>query len=391
METNLKPTTIQTSSHILIIGGGLAGLTGAIDLRLRGYEVLLIEKKEFPFHKVCGEYVSNEVRPYLESLGSFPAELGPKSIHRFALSAPSGNLAVCKMKLGGFGVSRFAFDNFLFERGKAVGVKFMLNTTVKEVDFKNGEFIVGINNGETLTARVVIGAFGKRSVLDKKLGRGFYKRRTDYVGVKHHFKADFPDDLVALHNFDEGYCGLSRVENDSVNLCFLTTTHVFKKYKTIAELEQRHLSRNPHLNQFFKNSEEVYAPLVISQVNFSPKKAVENHVLMSGDSAGLIHPMCGNGMAMAIHSAKICAQVVEGFLSGKLSREEMEITYSRSWTEVFHRRLVFGRNMERLFGRNSITEMAVGTAKASPSLLSQVVKLSHGKQLNGTMNYYSTQ
>ena len=51
---------------IIIIGGGLAGLTSAIQLARAGLSVLLLEKHSYPLHKVCGEYVSNEVRPFLE-------------------------------------------------------------------------------------------------------------------------------------------------------------------------------------------------------------------------------------------------------------------------------------------------------------------------------------
>ena len=45
---------------VAIIGGGLAGLSSAIELRLAGYDVILFEQEKYPFHKVCGEYVSLE-------------------------------------------------------------------------------------------------------------------------------------------------------------------------------------------------------------------------------------------------------------------------------------------------------------------------------------------
>ncbi|WP_417602758.1 NAD(P)/FAD-dependent oxidoreductase [Owenweeksia hongkongensis] len=363
------------------MGGGLAGLTNAIDLRLRGYDVMLIEKKEYPFHKVCGEYISNEVKPYLQRLGAFPETLQPKSINRFEISSLSGKIASCSMKMGGFGISRYAFDNFLFERASKLGVRFMLNTTVSDVSFENDEFTVTLMNGETFKTPVVIGAFGKRSILDKKLGREFFNRKTDYVGVKHHFKADFPDDLVALHNFEGGYCGLSRVENNHVNLCYLTTTKVFKQYGSIQDIEEKHLSQNPHLKKFFENAESEFEPLVISQVNFMPKKSVENHVLMSGDAAGLIHPLCGNGMAMAIHSAKICSGVVDAFLQQRISRKEMENRYEQEWGQAFNFRLNFGKAVQGMFGKPVLSNLGVNVLSKFPGLLNKAVQLSHGKQV----------
>jgi 2-polyprenyl-6-methoxyphenol hydroxylase-like FAD-dependent oxidoreductase len=54
-------------------------------------------------------------------------------------------------------------------------------------------------------------------------------------------------------------------------------------------------------------------PLTISQVSFE-EKCIENHIIMIGDTAGLIHPLCGNGMAMAIHSAKLATENTIHFL-----------------------------------------------------------------------------
>ena len=51
------------NQKIVIIGGGLAGLTAGIHLSKIGLSVQIFEKNDFPKHKVCGEYISNEVLP----------------------------------------------------------------------------------------------------------------------------------------------------------------------------------------------------------------------------------------------------------------------------------------------------------------------------------------
>ena len=53
---------------VIMNGGGLAGLCNEIHLSKLGKNVLLIEKNEYPKHNVCGEYISNEVLPYLDFL-----------------------------------------------------------------------------------------------------------------------------------------------------------------------------------------------------------------------------------------------------------------------------------------------------------------------------------
>jgi hypothetical protein len=63
------------------------------------------------------------------------------------------------------------------------------------------------------------------------------------------------------------------------------------------------LSQNPYLKEICTWSLQFDKPLTISQVSFE-ENCVDDHILMIGDTAGLIHPMCGNGMAMAIHMQK---------------------------------------------------------------------------------------
>jgi len=96
----------KTDFDVLIIGGGLAGLTSAIHLSKENVKVLLIEKNEFPKHKVCGEYISNEVLPYLTSLDVNPFKLGAQKINRFLLSTPKSRTIEAELPLGGFGISR---------------------------------------------------------------------------------------------------------------------------------------------------------------------------------------------------------------------------------------------------------------------------------------------
>src|SRR6188768_1049673 len=98
---------------VIIAGGGLAGLIAAIELSRTGASVLLLEKKEYPYHKVCGEYVHHEVTTYLRSLGFNPFQFGASDIRRFQISAPSGRTFSGTLSLGGFGLSRHTMDHQL--------------------------------------------------------------------------------------------------------------------------------------------------------------------------------------------------------------------------------------------------------------------------------------
>ena len=113
---------------MLVLGGGLAGLAAALDLAGRGHRVAVVERRRYPFHRVCGEYVSNEVLPYLRRLGADPAALAPAAIRRFGLSSPAGRTLASPLDLGGFGVSRYQLDDFLYHQALKQGVEFIFAT-----------------------------------------------------------------------------------------------------------------------------------------------------------------------------------------------------------------------------------------------------------------------
>ncbi|MCX7636467.1 MAG: NAD(P)/FAD-dependent oxidoreductase [Cyclobacteriaceae bacterium] len=366
--------------NVAIVGGGLAGLTAAICLSRQGISCTVFEKRKYPFHRVCGEYVSNEAKPFLQSLGVFPAHLEPPSIHRFQLSAVNGKYVFLNLDLGGFGISRFAFDNFLAEKARESDVKILENCEVREINYHDGEFELITSTG-TFTAGIVIGAYGKRSKLDFFLNRDFIKKRSPFVGVKYHIRTDFPDDLIALHNFPGGYCGISRVENGLTNLCYLVHRDVLRQSGNIAAMEGEVLCRNPLLEQIFKHSEFLFQqPETINEISFDIREPVYNHILMAGDTAGLIAPLCGNGMAMAIHAGKMVSELIHRYCKEKKSRAWLENEYARQWRALFVRRLRAGRLMQHyLFGSAVSSGIAVNLALTLPPVARQLVRLSHGK------------
>lgn len=371
---------------VLIIGGGLAGLTSAMHLSQAGLKVVLIEKKDYPRHKVCGEYISNEILPYLQRLGVNPLQLKPKKITRFQLSASSGKSINRPLDLGGFSVRRYTLDNHLYQYVLKSGVEVLLHTTIQNIQFKEDFFEVSSNKGEVFEAKVVIAAHGKRSSIDKTLNRPFFQDRAYYIGVKQYFQMPFPSDLVALHNFEGGYCGVSKVENDWVNVAYLTTKDSLQQYGTIEALEEKALSKNPFLKEVFEKGQPVLdKPLVISNVSFQSKKRVCDHVLMCGDAAGMISPLCGNGMAMAIHSANMASDLVVDFLEGKISRTSMELQYAGQWNHLFKNRLFWGKHLQRFMGHSLVSEFSVQGLKLFPFLLKPIMKQTHGEVVVGNL------
>jgi flavin-dependent dehydrogenase len=370
------------NKEVLIIGGGLAGLTAAIHLSKIGFQVTVVEKNEFPKHKVCGEYISNEVLPYLNWLNLDISDLHPTNITHLEFSTASGKTIKKSLPLGGFGISRYTLDEHLYKKAIANGCK-IIKDTVESIVFDNDEFTVTTSDETILKSEIVIGAFGKRSNIDQKLNRNFIQKKSPWLAVKAHYSGDFPNYLVGLHNFRGGYCGVSKVENDIINICYLADYETFKQFKNINDYQEKVISQNPHLKTILGKSNLLFEkPLTISQICFEEKQAVENHILMIGDTAGLIHPLCGNGMAMAIHSAKIISELMEKYFNKEISsRKELEQKYIQEWNFNFKDRLKMGRLLSHLLQKQKLSGILMRILIIFPFLLPKIIKKTHGKPI----------
>ena len=361
-----------------MIGGGLAGLVSSSLLAKSGYSVLLVEKKQYPFHRVCGEYVSNEALDFLKREGLLPRDFDFPQIKNFLFTDTAGSGVTIPLDLGGFGISRYVLDDFMYRQALSFGVKFRTGTQVVDYTFeeKEDEFQLKLSDQSLLSARQVIGAFGKRSRLDKVMKRPFIEMRSPFIGVKYHIKTDFARDVVALHNFEGGYCGINSIEEDKFNLCYLGSRDQLRKFGSVEVMEREILWKNPALKRLFSESEFLFQkPEVINEINFEPKEPVEDHILMTGDSAGLITPLCGNGMAIAIHSGKMAAEAI---IKGK-SRKEIESLYENVWRKEFQTRLWVGRTVQNLFGAKSASVLTKMLIKNIPFFANQIIKNTHGR------------
>ena len=364
-------------------GGGLAGLSAAILLAEAGYRTVLIEKEQYPFHKVCGEFISAAGMLFLEKLGLPVTQLQLPFIRRLSISDTGGRNYFFRLQAGGYGISRYLLDEQLYCQAKAKGVTIYTGERVQQISFTEEQFLLQTPQRQ-IQARLAIGSFGKRSNLDIRWGRQFTMQKPDklnhYIAVKYHVRYPQADDLISLHNFPGGYCGISRIEEDRCCLCYLTTAHnLAVAGNSIPVMEQTILSQNPQLKQIFNTAVFLYEqPLVISQISFHEKEQVWQHLLMAGDAAGLITPLCGNGMSMALHAGKLVFEAASLFLDKRITRRQMEQLYVQRWRQHFSNRLRTGRLVQKMFGGRRSTTLFLQCMQALPAAANYLIRSTQG-------------
>jgi flavin-dependent dehydrogenase len=373
METNLK--TYQCA----IVGGGLAGLCLAIQLADKGISVVLFEKNTYPFHKVCGEYISMESWNFLNELGLPLEELNLPHIKELGISSESGFMLNTPLPLGGFGISRYSLDNYLCEIAKKKNVNVVENCKVFDVH-KTDENSSEINTSSGIyQAAIVCGTYGKYT--PAFINKETKQTKLNYIGVKYHIKTTLNSNRIELHNFKDGYCGVSKVDTDAYCLCYLTTSNNLEASgNDIKKMEENILYKNPFLATYFTQSEFLYkSPLVISNVTFQKKDTYKNAVSLAGDAAGSITPLCGNGMSMAMRASKLLAQLLVNYYTKTITKGQLIKEYDAVWNKNFNTRIKSGYYLQHLFGKKITTDVTLKLLDKLPVLTKKIISLTHGE------------
>lgn len=363
---------------VAIIGGGLAGLALAIDLRKRNYTVLVIEKGEYPRHKVCGEYISMESHRYLSDLCPALKKIELPFINKFKLTSGKTKSFKTSLDLGGFGISRHLLEDLLYKEALALGVTFFLNTKATSVQYQNSTFKI-CSTSEDITASLVCNATGRKSNLrtSKEIQKPI---KTNYVGIKYHVRLPRQANLIEIHNFLGGYCGISNIEANKSCLCYIVNAEKLKAAgNSIPELERLFLFQNSALENIFKTADFIIKePVTVSGINFRIKSPIDNHIFYLGDSAGSMAPVTGNGMSMALRSASYLGKNVHAYFSGKLDKTTLEIGYQSFWDKEYANRIKLSRYLQKLSEYPFLSNRTIDLFHLFPFLAKGVIRQTHG-------------
>jgi len=293
----------------VIVGGGLAGGAAAALLAQGGLRPLLLERTMGEHDKVCGEFLSTEAQAHLAALGLDAGRLGGSPIDRVRLVSGSRS-AEARLPFTALGLTRRRLDAALLDHAVEAGAKIERGVTVRQVD---GTAMA--TTGGALTPATLLLATGKHDVRGAK--RDATGTLDHLIGFKQYYRADAATlrslaGVIEIVLFDGGYAGLQRVEDGLVNLCLLVGRPRFDAAGG-GEGLLADLLREPHLARRLGNATPLLdRPLTISGVPYGFVHRGSDAAFRLGDQAGVIPSFSGDGMSIALHSARLAAAAVLG-------------------------------------------------------------------------------
>jgi 2-polyprenyl-6-methoxyphenol hydroxylase-like FAD-dependent oxidoreductase len=163
-----------------------------------------------------------------------------------------------------------------------------------------------------------------------------------------------------------------------VNLCAIATRAAFHRAgSSIAGLAEAAGQANPALAMRLSGLERCEPDTIVAAMSFSRRRPVAGDLLLAGDAAAIIAPLCGDGIGMALTSAAIAEPFLAAHLAGAMSRQEMLARYAVEWRRRFSQRLALGSGLQRLLCAPAGAVWALRLGRVLPPLVGWLVRSTH--------------
>jgi flavin-dependent dehydrogenase len=345
MREPYQATMIPSLRHdALIAGGGPSGSALAIALARAGRQVLLIERSREAQHKVCGEFLSPESLPLLCRLGIHPEALGARTIHSLRIAARDV-FAEIALPAPALSLTRRSLDEALLLQAKQAGANllrgYVVEQLVRHADWEtHGLWRAQIANASNVSLSVhgrnAFLATGKHDL--RGWQRSTQGTQHTLVALKMYFaltreqQAEL-DGHVELLLYPGGYAGLQPVENDAVNLCALITREKLQLLGSRWEHLLDHMQHHSlHLARRLAGAKPLLdRPLALSAIPYGFRvgtRTSDPSPWRLGDQAAVIPSFCGDGMAIALHSAQRASELYLAGSTSQVFHEEIRRQFS---------------------------------------------------------------
>ena len=370
---------------VLVLGAGPAGISVSLLLARRGYSVEILDPAFFPREKICGEFLNPQAVGWLGDQGLSGAllSLDPYAVHGMKITdlrgrSFTGRYTNCK-ESSGYAVMRRSFDQLLVTQARNANIVIHEGWRAERLLF-DGVGVCGVagrdveNRRFDKRARILIGADGRNNLVGRTFGwiRGIrslrkYAFQTYYEGVPalSHFGE--------VHMVRDGYVGIAPLNAQLANVALVVDEKAFPGGDTDRMQFLQSCIGASLLSERFAGLKPAAPINSGGPLAFTSTRASGHRTILVGDTCGFIDPFTGEGINYAFLSSNLAADVIhDAFQKGRFDDAELA-RYDRMRSEVFARKFMMARMLQRAIGSTRLAGYLVRKFAARLDLADTVV------------------
>jgi geranylgeranyl reductase family protein len=365
-----------SDADVIVVGGGPAGASTAFALVRAGAKVVVVDRERFPRDKPCAEYLSPQASRVLHDMGVLTQidEQAPSHLVGMIVRAPSGRQfrgdfaarhGFRGFRERGIAIRRRVLDTILLDAARRAGASVVEKTRAQDVlrdprGRARGVLVSDGRNTYELTAPLVVGADGLRSVVSRRLGlvrTGRFPRR---IALVSHWRGIAGvGEYGEMHVERDGYVGIAPVDAGLVNVAIvIPASRATAIGGDRAHYVSAWIARRSHLAARFARAVRVSPVVATGPFNTRARRAWAPGALLVGDAADFFDPFTGEGIYAALRGGELAAVAALRSLERPASDDALQ-EYERARRSEFSGKWKVERLVGAAVGFSALIERAV--------------------------------